>query len=449
MRRGLWTLAIGGVLMAGNAFGQSTAPSAPTVGTTQPGIDVYSTIYPRSPTSNVTQPGGAYLPGRTAETPQPPIGIPAGNIILYPSITGGAFYDDNVFASNSNRRSDWAGFVRPELAWRTNNWLNVESAGAAFVEKRWYDKFTSEDQVNAGAAVGGTVRADENTQLVGRLQYLHAHEDRGTSDSITNTFDRPISYHQFEAAGAINQRYNRVWVSVGAAAAFVYYDNPTFAGSLVSQDYRNGTVGRVPVRLGYVVAPLTSVFVEASGNGRDFRVDTFDSQGYRVVAGGLFEPGPGARIKGEIFGGYMFQDYIGPTFQTVSTWTFGSALAFLLAPNLTAALEGRRDAKEASLSGGVTPGDGVSVIETVVAGRLDWLVAPNFVVGGGVAYIEDQYLGAGRTDRTWSPLASAKYFVNRHLTLAFDYRNVGFDSSGIGVLSYYRNVYLFSANLRI
>ena len=35
-----------------------------------------------------------------------------------PAITAGAFFDDNVFASNSGRRSDWAYFLRPELGWR-------------------------------------------------------------------------------------------------------------------------------------------------------------------------------------------------------------------------------------------------------------------------------------------------------------------------------------------
>src|SRR6185295_19783886 len=113
------------------------------------------------------------------------------------------------------------------------------------------------------------------------------------------------------------------------------------------------------------------VFVEVSANQRDFHVDAFDSKGWRVVGGALFEPGPGSRIKGEIFGGWMTQKY-GFGFQDISTFTYGSALAFLLMPNLTAVLEGRRDAREASLSGGIfagVPGDGVSVVESVVSGR--------------------------------------------------------------------------------
>jgi len=55
--------------------------------------------------------------------------------------------------------SERLGGLRPsELGWRTNNWAAMEAAGAAFVEKRWYDRFHSEDQFNAGAAVGGTLQ---------------------------------------------------------------------------------------------------------------------------------------------------------------------------------------------------------------------------------------------------------------------------------------------------
>ena len=413
---------------------------------TAPGVDVWSTLYPRPPQSTVTQP--AANPAQpTTGVPQPPIGINTGSFIIYPMLTAAAYFDDNVFARNTNRLGDWAYVLRPEVALRSNNWANAQVAANAFIEKRWYSKFTTEDQFNAAAAVGGTVQPDADTQLVGKLVYIHAHEDRGTSESILTQFVRPLAYDQFEAAGAINKRFERVWASLGAAGVWVHYQDGVIGTTTISQAYRNGTIARVPARLGYVVAPLTSVFVEVSGHWRDFQVDTFDSSGYRVVGGLLFEPGPGARIKGEIFAGYMRQNYTGG-FQTVSTWTYGSNLAFLVAPNITAVFEGCRDAKEASLSGGVVPGDGVSVIETLAALRADVLVMPNVVIGAGASYLVDEYLLANRTDRSLSPLFSAKWFVNRYLTLGFDYRHVRFDSSGLGVLGYLRNVYLFSAHLK-
>ncbi len=437
------------VLSANAALAQTaTTTLQPASGPSSVGVDVWSTLYPRPPQSTITQPTLRAANQPVTSGPVQPVGINAGNVIWYPSITGATFYDDNVFARSSNRVGDWAAIVRPELAWRSNNWANAQVGADAFIEKRWYRQFKSEDQLNGAAQIGGTAQPDANTQLVGRLAYLHAHEDRGTSDSVNTSFARPLAYDQFEAAGAINKRFDRVWTSLGAAGAWIHFQDPTLNGLTISQAYRNGAIVRVPARVGYVIAPSTSVFGEVSVNRRDFRDDAFDSRGYRVVGGMLFEPGAGSRLKGEVFAGYMAQNYNGASFQKVSTWTFGSSLAVLVANNVTAVFEGRRDAREASLSGGQVPGDGVSVVETMAAVRADVLVAPNFVIGGGVAYLSDQYLGANRTDRSWSPLASAKYFVNRNLTLGFDYRYLTFDSSGLGVNGYYKNVYLFSANLR-
>jgi len=444
------------LLVALTALGTNVARAQSTTAPVAPATaSQVNTIYaPVSrPLSAAAGQPGAEVPGQPGTAaPYQGVGYTYNNVTWYPSVTGATFYDDNVFATHTNRQGDWAQVVRPELAWRTNNWANMEAGGSAFIEKRWFDRFSSEDQFNGGVGVGGTLRPGENTQVVTRLQYLHAHEDRGTSDSINAAFAKPLHYDQLDAAGAINQRYGRFWTSVGAAASFVRFGNGTIAGTTISQNYRDGAIANLPLRVGYVVAPLTSVFVEVSANHRDFQVSAFDSTGYRMVGGALFEPGPGSRIKGEIFGGYMNQNYNGVGFQNVSTFTYGSALAFLIRPDLTATLEGRRDAREASLSGGVNigvPGDGVSVIESVVAGRVDWSALPNLVLGAGVAYLQDDYLTANRTDTAVSPLASLKYFVNRNLTLGFDYRYLNFDSSGLGVLGYYKNVYLFSANLKL
>ena len=453
MKRVARLLLFGALTAASASVARAQSAVAPTASATPSQTYSYSSPYsrPLSPTvaeQPASQPAAVPVPGQGGNVgPYQPLGFPTERIIWYPSVTGATFFDDNVFARHTNRQGDWAGVVRPELAWRSTNLPNVEVVGSSFIEQRWYNRFNSEDQLNAGATMGTTVRAGENTQFITRMSYLRGHEDRGTSDSINTAFLRPLTYDQAEVAGAINQRYGRFWTSVGAAGAFVHFGAGTLQGVQVPQTYRDGTIASVPLRLGYVVAPLTSVFVEVSVNNRNFHVDAFDSHGYRVVGGALFEPGPGSRIKGEIYGGYMNQNYSGFGFQNVSTFTYGSSLAFLLMPNLTATLEGRRDAREASLSGDGS--NGVSVVESVVAGRMDWAVQPNLVLGAGVAYLRDDYLGAGRTDHAVSPLASVKYFANRYLTLGFDYRYLTFDSSGLGVLGYYRNVYLFSANVKM
>jgi hypothetical protein len=370
-------------------------------------------------------------------------GVTAGQFRLYPSVTAGVFFDDNVFATHSNRQGSWGGLVRPELGLATAG-QNYAVEARGFIEDRWYSRFSSEDQVNGAAGLAAIVMPDPNTQVVGKARYVHGHEDRGAGESqIFSGFDRPVAYNSIEASGALNKRFDRWWTSLGVAGSWINYDTPTVGGIPVSQSYRNGNVVVVSGRVGYVVAPLTSLFVEVSGNRRDFQVDAFDSRGYRAVGGILLEQGPGARVKGEAFAGYMYQTYTGVTFNTVSTFTYGGALAWLIAPRWTAVVEGRRNALESGLNGGV------SLIDSVVAGRLDYMVMPNLFVGAGASYMVDEFLGAGRTDRTLSPLVSVKYLASPFVTLGFDYRNVSFDSSGAGVPTYYRNVYLFSLNARL
>jgi hypothetical protein len=412
------------------------------------GIDIYESLNPQPPTETVTEADDDDYTRIGVLDPYQPKGFVAGPFIALPSVTAATYYDDNVFALPTDELSDWVYVLRPELTLRSNGWQNTDVVATGFVEGRKFDRFESEDQVNGGVGVAGQHLINQNTQIVGRAQYIHGHEERGVSETITTLFEEPIAYDQGEGALALNKRWGRYWASAGGSILGINYEDADLFGVSISQDYRSGDIEKVPVRLGYVVAPLTSVFIEWSNNWRNFDVESFSSDGYRVVGGVLWEPGQGSRVTGEAYAGYMNQDYNGVTMLPVSTWTAGGSVSYLATENVTLTVQGRRDAIEASLSGGVVPDDGVSVVESVAAVRADYRVMPNVVVGGGISYIRDEYKGADRTDDAWSPLASVKYFLNPTFTLGFDYRRVDFDSTGFGVESYNRNVYMFSANAR-
>jgi len=414
---------------------------------TQRGVNVYGSLRPLPPTSTASRvtPAAAVTLVPTDQTV-----IQTENVTLFPGLTYATYFDDNVFALPTNKRSDWAFVLRPEVSWRSRNLSGVDIAGNAYMEGRKYATYTTEDQVNAGAWIGGQAALGQNNQVVGRLNYVHGHEDRGVSDIITNRFLQPLGYHQGEASAALNSRFDNFWTSVGAQALFAHYDTAYLTNGFgISQDYRNGNIERFPVRLGYVVAPRTSVFVEASAHRRDFNVSLYDSLGYRVVGGLLLEPGQGSRVRGEVFAGYMYQNYNGPTLKTVSTWTAGASMSFLITDDWTATIEGRRDPREASYTGGLFQfQDGISIIESVASLRTDYHFLPNLVAGVGASYIQDRFLDAGRTDWAWSPLASIKYSVTPKITVGLDYRYVNFQSSAFGIRSYDRNVYLLSANIQ-
>ena len=460
------------VLLAGlqSAFAQSP-PSSPQPDTNQGVGAGYSPLSPI--TSPAGQPSGVRantqpLAGGPPTTAAQAVGTfwaplnsqAPGHTVdgwtFYPMVTGATFFDDNVFATPTNRKSDWAFIVRPELA-ITKSGKDYGIEAHAFVEGREYSRFSSEDQVNAAASLGGTVMLNQDTQFQGRVQFVHAHEDRGVGDQAQTVFDRPVAYDQFDGAVALNHRHDRWWTSTGAAATVIHFSTPTVAGVPQDQSFRNGDVISVPLRAGYVVAPSTSVFVEGTPNARQFDVSDFSSTGFRLVGGVLLEPGQDRRVKGEAFAGFMHQDYNGMTFHDISTWTYGASLAFLLTDKLTMSLQGNRLALESALTcGGVVfVGCGSSLIETSAAARFDYLVLPNLVVGAGATYLVDEVVNGNRTDHYLRPLVSVKYFPTNWLTLGFDYRNLNYDSTGPGVPAapgpvpgYTRNVYLLSAHAK-
>jgi hypothetical protein len=142
------------------------------------GASPYSRISPSTTSSGAINGGtetATSQPGNVG--PYPSTGIKSDYAIWYPSVTGATFYDDNVFARHTNRQGDWAGVVRPELAWRSYGLENIDMVGSAYVDQRWYHRFSTEDQLNAGAVLGATVRAGENTQVV--TQFRRRARSRG------------------------------------------------------------------------------------------------------------------------------------------------------------------------------------------------------------------------------------------------------------------------------
>lgn len=361
--------------------------------------------------------------------------------IFVPSITQSILFDDNLYATSKNKVSDFAYIIRPELNYAKSG-SNYGLQANVYAEHRKYFKHSREDQTNAGAALGGTFQFNEDSQVQLRGSYARGHEERGAGEGAFLRVDRPTAFNQFDGGVALNNRFGKMWTSFGLAGLLVKYEDAKIQGQSFDQSYRDGAITVANGRVGYVVAPLTSAFVEVAVNRRDFKESDFNSDGYRLVGGLLFEPGPGARMKGEVWAGWMEQDFKNSRLETVSGLTYGGSLAFLVTDNVTFTAEGRREAKESGLAGGV------SLVESYAGARVDVQIARNLYLGGGVTYLHDAYKGVGRKDHYWGPMASAKYVLNRYLTLGVEYRGVSFGTDDPFALKFKRNVALASATAR-
>ncbi|MGE0564335.1 MAG: outer membrane beta-barrel protein [Pseudolabrys sp.] len=435
----LWWCSVSPLVVALLLGGAASAQQAPALGE-------------RPPLPNASDgPRPDQGPDDPDSTPDPQVDSPlppkksvwkTGQYQMSLGATLATIFDDNIYALSSNKISDTIFVVRPEagLDLRGDNYA---SSARVAVENRTYSRNSGESQINGSASIGTTVQPSGDFQIKSRLGYARAHEQRGAAESIYLSFDKPVQLDQYDGAIVFNKRFGRWWTSLGGARTWYHYTDPTILGIPIDQSYRNGNVNVGTGRVGVVVAPLTSVFAEVSGNARNFEVDSFDSRGFRVVGGMLFEPGPGARVKGEFFAGYMEQDYSGATFQAIRTITYGGLMAFKLDPQMTLTFDGRREAKESALNGGV------SVLESVVSGRLDFHITSKLTVGVGVSYLNQTFYGASRIDQTWGPLASIKYAFTPNIAAGIEYRYIGFDSSGLGTNSYSRNAVMFTLAGRI
>ncbi len=366
-------------------------------------------------------------------------GINLGAFTFYPQLTGGARFDDNIYARPTNRVSDWIYVLRPEFLLKSNwprhaFWLN------GWVEALEHQHYGSDNQLNGGGALGGTLEIQRDLTFTGQAAYQRNHEERGTGDSLT-FFDKPVAYNQFDTSGSLNKRFNRLYTIFGGSVRRIDYETPTVNGVPVSQDYRDGTITSETARVGYDLSPMTSVFVEGAVMQRRFGDPRYNSDGYRMVGGLAFEP---SRLtKGEIYVGYLHEGYNTVGFRDISVFTYGGNLAWYVTPLLTITFDGRREAKESSYL------NGVSILDSQAGVKADYELLRNLIVGGGVGYIQDKYEGTTRADAYWQPSAYIKYLINPIFTAGFDYKRTNFKTDGIGVLDYTRDVYMLYLNAKL
>lgn len=370
-------------------------------------------------------------------------GVHWGSFLLLPSLTSTLGYDDNIFASSTFKRDDVVYKVRPELVLKSD-WARHAMELVVAGEGVGYADFSGQNHWNFVSGGRGTVDVSGDLTIAGFLNYTHGHEERGTGESFV-PFDRPVAFDRIDGGASVNKRFNRLWTSLGVAGRWDNFDDAHIGPRIFDQDYRDGTRGTVTGRVGYELSPLTSVFSELAYNDRSYRLSAFDSQGYRAVGGLMFEPT--RLMKGEIYGGYLAQDYQSPLLHDIGTWTVGGKLAWFPTPLMTVSFTGNREA-EASIYAG-----GASRLVTEYGARVDYEVLRNLILSAKAGYETDDFLGTPRTDTYWKFGGGVGWLVNRMLSVTVDYNHIEFDTSvaDLGILSvedYSRNQVGVSAKLK-
>jgi hypothetical protein len=378
--------------------------------------------------------------GETVRTRQRPeldaLGIHIGNFFLFPSLGNSISYNDNVFATDTDEKSDFVHVISPTLSLQSdwnNHSLNVQAGGRIGT---YFDE-SDENYQDAFGRVGGHVDVTRSTNLAATAGIQREHEERSDPNSIAGAAE-PTVFYTYSGRLEGNHRFNRVTVSAGGDVRYIDYDNvDAIGGGTIDNQDQDRTEIRPGVKVAYEFSPGYSAFVR--GEGTFIRYDETtddsgfkrDSQGYDLVGGASLDLT--GLLFGDFFAGVRQRFFDDSRFDSITGPVVGSNLTWIPTGLTTVILEVNSQIIESpnlTSSGYTSTGVGVTV---------DHELLRNLILSAGGAFRYDDFEGITRTDKFYSGTVGADYLMNRYLTLGARYRYQHRDSD-ISGNDYSRNL---------
>ncbi|MFZ5790034.1 MAG: outer membrane beta-barrel protein [Pseudomonadota bacterium] len=382
------------------------------------------------------------------ERPRPevePLGIHVGSFFTYPSVTITEFYNDNVFATSSNKKGDFITEISPDLQVKSdwnNHALNFDVGAAS----GFYADNTDEDYTDYHALADGRLDITRDHQLTAGLGYRHEHLDRTSPDNIQSAKE-PVTYDLYTAALGNRNQFGRFTVEInGELDRYDYSDVQAVGGGTIDYDQLDRIATTGSAKVSYEIVPDYHAYLRTTYNNQryDGIVPTTgldkDSQGYEAVAGMAIDLG--GITRADVFAGYQQQFYEDSSLGTIEGPSGGASLTWNVTGITTVNASLTR-----TLAQTIVPG-AAGYYSTDAKLSVDHELLRNLLLNVFGEYDNRDYQGINRTDEVWSAGAGAQYLMNRYVWLTGNYR---FDqrNSDAGGQDYNRNVFLVGIKLQM
>ncbi|WP_454625483.1 outer membrane beta-barrel protein [Bradyrhizobium cenepequi] len=358
-----------------------------------------------------------------------PVGIRSGSWMFNPSLITGGFFDSNVFASNTDIRSDVAAVVEPQLRAHTL-WERHGIDLKLNAQETVYKENSSLNQTNASLKGNGWIDIAHDMALLGSFQVAHLNEGVGSLSSPANAI-APTPYNLYSGDVSFRKEFNRLTTSVGFRTdSYDFGSTVSQDGRTINQDARDGQIYSLHSRIDYAFSETLGWFVGAEGNVRDLRgqpLQPLSSQGYRALTGVTF--GLTRLFTGEIGVGYVQQRFVDPTIGTIEGPTYRARLTW----SPTRMIDVHFNAEQIVTQTSDTSATGV--LANAVQLALDYELRRNVIVSLAGAFESDRFFGQPRKDQVTTSDARVKYLLNRFAAIAVYYRFTSRESN-ISTFSY-------------
>ncbi len=355
------------------------------------------------------------------------VGVRAGSFLVLPKLDVSEQYNDNIYATESDEKSDFITNVSPAVniksLWSRHS-LNLHAG----LSQYWYNSHSSENRLDWNVGADGRLDVLRDTYLTADAGYQQAHEDRGSPNSLASAAE-PTEYDLFDSSLGLHQRFNRVTASLtGTYDNYDYKNVPRNDGTEINEDARDRKEYLGALRLGYDVSPDTNVYVEGSLNKRDYNQITNgvdrSSDGYAAVVGSDFKLSRLA--EGEVFVGYQKQNYDDEQFSSNGGLAYGAKVNWFVTPLTTV-----RFSADSTIDESIDPLASGYKAQQVGLG-VDHELLRNLVLSGDIAYENDDFGDISRKDDVTSATLGATYLLNNFFAVGLNYGIVDRNSNVSG-----------------
>lgn len=381
---------------------------------------------PRGPEEQSSEPFRGETVVSRSRPEYDPLGVRLGGFYLFPQLNVFETWNDNIFASKNDEKSDFITNVAPAMSLQSD-WGRHALNFSAGSNSALYSTYTRQDYTEYFANANGRADISNDSALFAGGGYAHRFLFPGTPD-FQGAARQPTPYNTGNGFLQFNQNFGRIRTVTGGEIERIVYDDDTLQdGSKASNADNDRTNYTGSVRVGYELFPNYEVFVQGSGNRREYddhdNVGTLNksSTGYNAITGVALDLG--GIVFGEIYVGYLQQIYDESAYTNTGGVDAGGSLTWNVTTLTTITARATRQISE-------TTQDNVSgIFTTTTSLDVDHELLRNLILNANFAFVSDKYENINRDDEYYIAGVGARYLINRNFSANLGYRFVQRDSN--------------------
>ncbi len=158
---------------------------------------------------------------------QEALGTPLGGFILYPSLTLGTEYNDNIFATDGDEEDDVIFRITPALKLESD-WDNHALGFLASASFNRHVDHTSEDTTGYRFLSNGRLDILRDTFATANAGIVRSFEERGSADDVNG--EEPTEELTIAGNLGFSHRFARTWMELNAGIAHRDFNDVDAAG---------------------------------------------------------------------------------------------------------------------------------------------------------------------------------------------------------------------------